>query len=53
MSPILAFTALNFFTSTAAALPCEIDGEGNVVKVNNTDKKKKNEGIKLFKNAKK
>mmetsp|Transcript_19298 Transcript_19298/g.33315 ORF Transcript_19298/g.33315 Transcript_19298/m.33315 type:complete len:209 (-) Transcript_19298:538-1164(-) len=27
LSPILAFVALNFFTSTAAALPCELSGE--------------------------
>ena len=33
LSPILAFTALNFFTSTAAALPAQIDGDGNIVGV--------------------
>ena len=26
LSPILAFTVLNVFTNTAAALPCELDG---------------------------
>lgn len=30
LSPILAFTVLNVFTNTAAALPCEIDEHGNV-----------------------
>ena len=44
LSPILAFTALNFFTSTAAALPAQIDGEGNIVGV----AEKKNNAFKGF-----
>ena len=44
LSPILAFTALNFFTSTAAALPAQIDGEGNIVGV----AEKKNSAFKGF-----
>ena len=30
-SPILAFVTLNFFTSSAAALPCEVDANGNPI----------------------
>ena len=44
LSPILAFTALNFFTSTAAALPAQIDWEGNIVGV----AEKKNNAFKGF-----
>ena len=32
LSPILAFTVLNVFTNTAAALPCEIDPETGEMK---------------------
>ena len=32
LSPILAFTVLNVFTNTAAALPCEIDPEAGEMK---------------------
>ena len=32
LSPILAFVVLNFFTSTAAALPCEVGPDGQPVK---------------------
>ena len=30
LSPILAFTVLNVFTNTAAALPCEINPDGTI-----------------------
>ena len=30
LSPILAFTVLNVFTNTAAALPCEMNEDGTV-----------------------
>ena len=32
LSPILAFTVLNVFTNTAAALPAEVDAEGNLIR---------------------
>merc|ERR1711879_622478 len=31
LSPILAFVVLDLFTNSAAALPCEIDADGNPV----------------------
>ena len=31
LSPILAFTVLNVFTNTAAALPCEIGEDGEPI----------------------
>ena len=30
LSPILAFTVLNVFTNTAAALPCEVNPDGTL-----------------------
>ena len=32
LSPILAFTVLNVFTNTAAALPAEVDAKGNLIR---------------------
>ena len=43
LSPILAFTVLNVFTNTAAALPCEMNEDGTVKE----PAKKQSQGAKL------